>query len=102
MKFQVGDKVMLKVSPWKRVVRFGKWGKLNPSTGTLSIGPVQNERIVRPTEGAIQKRLYKTQFLTLGSSSLVCQEEGWIILNVHRLSRTEQANGEESLSIPKD
>nr|GFD23358.1 putative reverse transcriptase domain-containing protein [Tanacetum cinerariifolium] len=30
MKFQVGDKVMLKVSPWKRVVRFGKWGKLNP------------------------------------------------------------------------
>ncbi|GKF44579.1 hypothetical protein Tco_0131131 [Tanacetum coccineum] len=26
----VGDKVMLKVLPWKRVVRFGKWGKLNP------------------------------------------------------------------------
>nr|GFA66894.1 putative reverse transcriptase domain, ribonuclease H-like domain, aspartic peptidase domain protein [Tanacetum cinerariifolium] len=30
MKFQVGDKVMLKVSPWKRVVHFGKRGKLNP------------------------------------------------------------------------
>ncbi|GJT47559.1 putative reverse transcriptase domain-containing protein [Tanacetum coccineum] len=30
MKFQVGDRVMLKVSPWKRVVRFGKRGKLNP------------------------------------------------------------------------
>nr|GFC85759.1 putative reverse transcriptase domain-containing protein [Tanacetum cinerariifolium] len=30
MKFQVGDKVMLKVSPWKGVVRFGKQGKLNP------------------------------------------------------------------------
>ncbi|GKD48374.1 putative reverse transcriptase domain-containing protein, partial [Tanacetum coccineum] len=28
---KVGDKVMLKVSPWKGVVRFGKWGKLNPS-----------------------------------------------------------------------
>ncbi|GJY72308.1 hypothetical protein Tco_0476011 [Tanacetum coccineum] len=28
--FQVGDKVMLKVSPWKGVVRFGKQGKLNP------------------------------------------------------------------------
>nr|GEZ68889.1 putative reverse transcriptase domain-containing protein [Tanacetum cinerariifolium] len=25
-KFQVGDKVMLKVSPWKGVIRFGKWG----------------------------------------------------------------------------
>nr|GFB79406.1 putative reverse transcriptase domain-containing protein [Tanacetum cinerariifolium] len=30
MEFQVGDKVMLKVSPWKEVVRFGKQGKLNP------------------------------------------------------------------------
>ncbi|GJY54435.1 putative reverse transcriptase domain-containing protein [Tanacetum coccineum] len=30
MVFQVGDKVMLKVSPWKGVMRFGKRGKLNP------------------------------------------------------------------------
>nr|GEZ74506.1 hypothetical protein [Tanacetum cinerariifolium] len=30
MEFQVEDKVMLKVSPWKGVVRFGKRGKLNP------------------------------------------------------------------------
>nr|GFC75710.1 putative reverse transcriptase domain-containing protein [Tanacetum cinerariifolium] len=30
MEFQVKDKVMLKVSPWKGVVRFGKRGKLNP------------------------------------------------------------------------
>ncbi|GJS41929.1 putative reverse transcriptase domain-containing protein [Tanacetum coccineum] len=30
MIFQVGDKVMLKVSPWKGVVYFGKRGKLNP------------------------------------------------------------------------
>ncbi|GJZ92879.1 putative reverse transcriptase domain-containing protein [Tanacetum coccineum] len=30
MEFQIGDKVMLKVSPWKGVVRFGKRGKLNP------------------------------------------------------------------------
>nr|GFC14116.1 putative reverse transcriptase domain-containing protein [Tanacetum cinerariifolium] len=30
MEFQVGDKVMLKVSPWKGGVHFGKWGKLNP------------------------------------------------------------------------
>nr|GEV42554.1 putative reverse transcriptase domain-containing protein [Tanacetum cinerariifolium] len=30
MEFQVGDKVMLKVSPWKGVVRVGKRGKLNP------------------------------------------------------------------------
>ncbi|GJU66930.1 hypothetical protein Tco_1253189 [Tanacetum coccineum] len=30
MEFQVGDKVMLKVSSWKGVVHFGKRGKLNP------------------------------------------------------------------------
>ncbi|GKF04079.1 hypothetical protein Tco_0034747, partial [Tanacetum coccineum] len=30
LEFDVGDKVMLKVSPWKGVIRFGKRGKLNP------------------------------------------------------------------------
>ncbi|GJQ97216.1 putative reverse transcriptase domain-containing protein [Tanacetum coccineum] len=30
MEFKVRDRVMLKVSPWKGVVRFGKRGKLNP------------------------------------------------------------------------
>ncbi|GJY18644.1 putative reverse transcriptase domain-containing protein [Tanacetum coccineum] len=30
IEFEVGDRVMLKVLPWKGVVRFGKRGKLNP------------------------------------------------------------------------
>ncbi|GJW75469.1 putative reverse transcriptase domain-containing protein [Tanacetum coccineum] len=30
LEFQVGDRVMLKVSPWKGAIRFGKRGKLNP------------------------------------------------------------------------
>ena len=30
LEFKVGDKVLLKVSPWKGVIRFGKRGKLNP------------------------------------------------------------------------
>ncbi|GJY69599.1 putative reverse transcriptase domain-containing protein [Tanacetum coccineum] len=30
LEFEVRDKVMLKVSPWKGVIRFGKRGKLNP------------------------------------------------------------------------
>nr|GEV71412.1 putative reverse transcriptase domain, ribonuclease H-like domain, aspartic peptidase domain protein [Tanacetum cinerariifolium]GEW62648.1 putative reverse transcriptase domain, ribonuclease H-like domain, aspartic peptidase domain protein [Tanacetum cinerariifolium] len=37
LKFEVGDKAMLKVSPWKGVIRFGKREKLNP----LYIGPFQ-------------------------------------------------------------
>ena len=30
LEFDVGDHVLLKVSPWKGVVRFGKKGKLAP------------------------------------------------------------------------
>ncbi|KAI3746254.1 hypothetical protein L6452_08679 [Arctium lappa] len=30
IKFQVGDRVMLKVSPWKGIIHFGKRGKLSP------------------------------------------------------------------------
>ncbi|GKE86606.1 hypothetical protein Tco_1560348, partial [Tanacetum coccineum] len=37
LEFEFGDKVMLKVAPWKGVIRFGKYGKLNP----CYIGPFQ-------------------------------------------------------------
>ncbi|KAI3667584.1 hypothetical protein L6452_42650 [Arctium lappa] len=30
IEFEVGDRVMLKVSPWKGIIRFGKRGKLSP------------------------------------------------------------------------
>ncbi|GJY03963.1 putative reverse transcriptase domain-containing protein [Tanacetum coccineum] len=30
LEFEIGDRVMLKVSAWKGVIRFGKRGKLNP------------------------------------------------------------------------
>nr|GFC81273.1 putative reverse transcriptase domain-containing protein [Tanacetum cinerariifolium] len=43
MEFQVGDKVMLKISPWKGVLRFGKRGKLNPRY----VGPFKILEIVR-------------------------------------------------------
>ncbi|KAA3487953.1 DNA/RNA polymerase superfamily protein [Gossypium australe] len=37
IEFQVGDKVFLKASPWKKVLRFGRKGKLSP----LFIGPYE-------------------------------------------------------------
>ena len=30
LEFQVGDKVFMRISPWKEVLRFGKKGKLSP------------------------------------------------------------------------
>ncbi|GJY69846.1 putative reverse transcriptase domain-containing protein, partial [Tanacetum coccineum] len=44
LEFQVGDRVLLKVSPWKGVVRFGKKGKLAPRY----VGPFEIVKRVRP------------------------------------------------------
>ena len=35
IEYEVGDKVFLKVSPWRKILRFGKKGKLSP----MFIGP---------------------------------------------------------------
>ncbi|KAA3490754.1 DNA/RNA polymerases superfamily protein [Gossypium australe] len=45
MEYAVGDKVFLKVSPWKKVLRFGRKGKLSPRfigpyTVVKRVGPV--------------------------------------------------------------
>ncbi|GJX48632.1 putative reverse transcriptase domain-containing protein [Tanacetum coccineum] len=50
LEFSVGDHVLLKVSPWKGVVRFGKKGKLapryvRPFEITERIGPIPLEEI---------------------------------------------------------
>ncbi|GKB42284.1 putative reverse transcriptase domain-containing protein [Tanacetum coccineum] len=50
MVFQVGDKVMLKVSPWKGVVGFGKRGKLNPRYVDPFKKCLSDESLVIPLE----------------------------------------------------
>ncbi|KAD6453545.1 hypothetical protein E3N88_08250 [Mikania micrantha] len=42
--FQVGDRVLLKVSPWKGIIQFGKQGKLNPPY----ITPFENTKRIDP------------------------------------------------------
>ncbi|KAL0396311.1 UNVERIFIED_CONTAM: hypothetical protein Scaly_0079500 [Sesamum calycinum] len=37
MEYEVGEKVFLKVSPWRGILRFGKKGKLSPR----DIGPYE-------------------------------------------------------------
>nr|GEW78631.1 reverse transcriptase domain-containing protein [Tanacetum cinerariifolium] len=44
LEFQVIDKVMLKVSPWKGVICFGKWGKLNPRIRE-GLGEIPTDRV---------------------------------------------------------
>ncbi|GJS93339.1 putative reverse transcriptase domain-containing protein [Tanacetum coccineum] len=56
MEFQVGDRVMLKVSPWKGVVHFGKRGKLN----SRYVGPFK----VLEKVGAISYKLELPQELS--------------------------------------
>ncbi|GJU52300.1 putative reverse transcriptase domain-containing protein [Tanacetum coccineum] len=64
LEFQVGDRVMLKVSPWKGVVRFGKRGKLNPRY----IGPFK----VLAKVGTVAYRLELPQTVKAGVIEHLC------------------------------
>ncbi|GKB21799.1 putative reverse transcriptase domain-containing protein [Tanacetum coccineum] len=65
LEFQVGDKVMLKVSPWKWVIRFGKRGKLN----SRYIGPFK----ILAKVGTVAYRLELPKQLSRVHSTLMFQ-----------------------------
>nr|GEX48019.1 putative reverse transcriptase domain-containing protein [Tanacetum cinerariifolium] len=67
LEFQVGDKVMLKVLPWKEVIYFGKRGKLNPRY----IGPFK----VLEKVGTVAYRLELLQQLSRVRSTFHDEEE---------------------------
>ncbi|GKA57036.1 putative reverse transcriptase domain-containing protein [Tanacetum coccineum] len=64
LEFQVGDRVMLKVSPRKGVIRFGKRGKLNPRY----IGPFK----VLAKVGTVAYRLELPQQLSRVHKAMLC------------------------------
>nr|GFC76967.1 reverse transcriptase domain-containing protein [Tanacetum cinerariifolium] len=73
LEFQFDDKVMLKVSPWKGVVRFGKRGKLNPRY----IGPFK----LLAKVGTIAYRLELPQQLSRAHSTFhVCNLKKFTIV----------------------
>ncbi|GJT21161.1 putative ribonuclease H-like domain-containing protein [Tanacetum coccineum] len=88
MEFQVGDKVMLKVSPWKGVVRFGKRGKLNPRYVDLFKGEERveechaDEPLAVPLDGLNldDKLHFVEEPVELGDRELNVEEKSWIPL----------------------
>ncbi|GJX42355.1 hypothetical protein Tco_0257345 [Tanacetum coccineum] len=81
LEFQVGDKVKLKVSPWKGVIRFGKRGKLNP----CYIGPFK----IITKVGTIAYRLKLPEQLSRVHSTF-------------HVSKLKKCMAKESLAIPLD
>nr|GFB56113.1 putative reverse transcriptase domain-containing protein [Tanacetum cinerariifolium] len=81
MEFQVGDKVMLKVSPWKGVIRFGKQGKLNP----MYVGPFK-------VLEEIGKVAYK----------LKLPKELSRVHNMLHVSNLKRCHADEPLAVPLD
>ncbi|GKC10305.1 putative reverse transcriptase domain-containing protein [Tanacetum coccineum] len=81
MEFQVGDRVILKVSPWKGVVHFGKRGKLNP-------------RYVRPF-----KLLEKARAVAY---KLELPQELSRVHNTFHVSNLKKCYADEPLAVPLD
>ncbi|KAJ0434684.1 putative nucleotidyltransferase, Ribonuclease H [Helianthus annuus] len=79
LEFEVGDRVLLKVSPWKGVVRFGKRGKLNP-------------RYVGPFE--IIEKIGKVAY------KLNLPAELGAVHNVFHVSNLKKCLSDENLIIP--
>ncbi|GJX11057.1 hypothetical protein Tco_0200916 [Tanacetum coccineum] len=81
MNFQVGDKVMLKVLPWKGVVGFGKQGKLNPRY----VGPFK----VLKKVGEVAYKLELLQELSR-------------VHNTFHASNLKKCHADEPLAVPLD
>ncbi|GJZ53687.1 putative reverse transcriptase domain-containing protein [Tanacetum coccineum] len=81
MEFQVGDKFMLKVSPWKGVVHFGKREKLNPR----NVGPFR----VLEKVGEVAYKLELPEELSR-------------VHNTFHVSNLKKCHADEPLAVPLD
>ncbi|KAD4888331.1 hypothetical protein E3N88_20404 [Mikania micrantha] len=79
LEFQMGDRVLLKVSPWKGVIRFGKLGKLNPRY----IGPFEITKRISPVTYELQ-----------------LPQELSSVHNVFHVSNLKKCLSNETLAIP--
>ncbi|GKB82544.1 hypothetical protein Tco_0949439 [Tanacetum coccineum] len=83
LEFEVGDMVLLKVSPWKGIVRFGKRGKLSP----CYIGPFKILDRVGPVAYALEfpeelKGIHSTFHV---SNLKKCLAEGDVVVSMDEI-----------------
>nr|GEZ10492.1 putative reverse transcriptase domain-containing protein [Tanacetum cinerariifolium] len=81
IEFQIRDRVMLKVSPWKGVVRFRIWGKLNP----IYVRPFK----VLDKVGIVAYKLRLSQELSR-------------VHNTFHVSNLKKCHADEPLAVPLD
>ncbi|KAJ9536607.1 hypothetical protein OSB04_un000208 [Centaurea solstitialis] len=88
LEFQVGDRVLLKVSPWKGLIRFGKKGKLSPRfVGPFEIleriGPVAYRLDLPPELSSIHDAFHV-------SNLKKCLSEETVVLPLEKIQIDEQ------------
>nr|GEW17746.1 hypothetical protein [Tanacetum cinerariifolium] len=100
LEFKVGDMVLLKVSPWKSVVRFGKRGKLSP----CYIGPFRIVARVGPVAYTLElpeelKGIHNT-FHVLNLKN--CLAEGDIVVLMDEIQLDDKLHMIEDLIVVVD
>nr|GEY71654.1 putative reverse transcriptase domain-containing protein [Tanacetum cinerariifolium] len=105
LECQVGDRVMFKVSPCKGVVRFGKWGKLNPRyirpfKVLAKVGTVAY-RIELPEQ---LSRVHSTFYVSILKSVCLTShwQSRWIKYTLMTNSASSKNSRGEVLSLPRN
>ncbi|KAJ9547521.1 hypothetical protein OSB04_020064 [Centaurea solstitialis] len=93
LEFQVGDKVLLKVSPWKGLIRFGKKGKLSPRF----VGPFEVVERIGPVAYRLDLPLELSSIHdTFHVSNLKkCLSEETVVLPLEEIQFDEQLRASE-------
>ncbi|GJR35822.1 putative reverse transcriptase domain-containing protein [Tanacetum coccineum] len=97
LEFQVGDRVMLKVSPRKGVIRFGKQGKLNPQY----IGPFKILKWIGPVAYKLEipEELSNVHSTFHVSSLKKCLSDESLVIPMKELRLVDILNFVEELQI---
>ena len=94
--------------PWSTSSQTGRISnRPNPGRNTsdkisLSSGFIGSARTIQSTPKPSWQNLYPTKLLFMRSTGIVSKKEGWIVQNMHRLSRVEQTRHQELICTPED